>query len=78
MNILTNTHRRTGGKRRELDVALLYNILRVILPLLLRIKFRKKWETDGNFICRYVLELAKFDNKFIYELWKAPIADQKK
>lgn len=61
----------------KLDVALLRSILRPILPLLLPITCRKKWDPDGNFICRYVPELAKFDN-FFYELWKAPIADQKK
>ena len=42
------------------------------------IAFGKKWDPNGNFIRRYVPELAKFDKKFIYEPWKAPIADQKK
>lgn len=42
------------------------------------IAFGKKWDPNGDFIRRYVPELAKFDKKFIYEPWKAPIADQKK
>jgi cryptochrome len=42
------------------------------------IAFGKKWDPNGDFIRRYVPELANFDKKFIYEPWKAPIADQKK
>ncbi|OOQ86664.1 putative DNA photolyase [Penicillium brasilianum] len=42
------------------------------------IAFGKKWDPNGDFVRRYVPELAKFDKKFIYEPWKAPIADQKK
>ncbi|KAF7715864.1 Uncharacterized protein PECH_007975 [Penicillium ucsense] len=42
------------------------------------IAFGKKWDPNGDFIRHYVPELAKFDKKFIYEPWKAPIADQKK
>ena len=42
------------------------------------ISFGKKWDPNGDFIRRYVPELAKFDKKFIYEPWKAPIADQQK
>lgn len=65
-------------KYRKLDVALLHRILRAILPLLRPppplhpITFGKKWDPDGNFIRRYVPELANFDNKFIYKPWKAP------
>ncbi|EOA90063.1 hypothetical protein ACJQWK_07715 [Exserohilum turcicum] len=42
------------------------------------IAFPQKWDKEGNFIRRYVPELAKFDKKYIYEPHKAPIADQKK
>jgi deoxyribodipyrimidine photolyase len=42
------------------------------------IAFPQKWDKEGNFIRRYVPELEKFDKKFIYEPWKAPISDQKK
>ncbi|KAI2794365.1 hypothetical protein POX_a00963 [Penicillium oxalicum] len=42
------------------------------------IAFGKKWDPNGDLIRRYVPELAKFDKKYIYEPWKAPIADQKK
>lgn len=42
------------------------------------ISFGKKWDPEGRFVRRYCPELAKFDKKFIYEPWKAPIADQKK
>lgn len=40
--------------------------------------FGKKWDPQGELIRRYCPELAKFDKKYIYEPWKAPIADQKK
>ncbi|KAJ5267192.1 DNA photolyase [Penicillium angulare] len=42
------------------------------------IAFGRKWDPEGTFIRRYVPELADFDKKYIYEPWKAPIADQKK
>jgi cryptochrome len=42
------------------------------------IAFAQKWDKEGNFIRRYVPELAKFDKKYIYEPHKAPIADRKK
>jgi deoxyribodipyrimidine photolyase len=42
------------------------------------IAFPQKWDKNGDFVRRYVPELAKFDKKYIYEPWKAPIADQKK
>lgn len=42
------------------------------------ISFGKKWDPEGLFVRRYCPELAKFDKKYIYEPWKAPIADQKK
>lgn len=42
------------------------------------IAFPQKWDKEGAFVRRYVPELEKFDKKYIYEPWKAPIADQKK
>lgn len=42
------------------------------------VAFPQKWDRDGAFVRRYVPELARYDAKFIYEPWKAPIADQKK
>jgi deoxyribodipyrimidine photolyase len=42
------------------------------------IAFPQKWDKNGDFVRRYVPELAKFDKKYIYEPWKAPISDQKK
>lgn len=42
------------------------------------VSFGKKWDPEGQLIRHYVPELSKFDKKFIYEPWKAPIADQKK
>jgi len=41
------------------------------------IAFPKKWDPEGNFVRKYVPELELFDAKYIYEPWKAPIADQK-
>lgn len=42
------------------------------------IAFGKKWDPQGELIRKYCPELSKFDKKYIYEPWKAPIADQKK
>lgn len=42
------------------------------------IAFPKKWDPEGNFVKRYVPELAAYGRKYIYEPWKAPIADQKR
>jgi len=42
------------------------------------IAFPQKWDKDGEFVRKYVPELAKFDKKYIYEPHKAPIVDQKK
>jgi len=42
------------------------------------VAFGKKYDPDGTYIRTYVPELAAFPAKYIYEPWKAPIADQKK
>lgn len=42
------------------------------------IAFPQKWDKEGNFVRKFVPELEKFPQKYIYEPWKAPIADQKK
>jgi cryptochrome len=42
------------------------------------IAFPKKTDKDGSFVRKYVPELKDYDAKFIYEPWKAPIADQRK
>ncbi|KAF2875621.1 FAD binding domain of DNA photolyase-domain-containing protein [Massariosphaeria phaeospora] len=42
------------------------------------IAFPQKWDKDGDFVRRYVPELRGFDKKYIYEPWKAPVADQRK
>ncbi|KAF2106126.1 cryptochrome-2 [Lophiotrema nucula] len=42
------------------------------------IAFPKKWDKNGLFVKRYIPELANYPAKYIYEPWKAPIADQKK
>ncbi|CZR54406.1 related to Deoxyribodipyrimidine photolyase [Phialocephala subalpina] len=42
------------------------------------IAFPQKWDKEGKFVRRYVPELKGLDKKYIYEPWKAPIADQKK
>jgi cryptochrome len=41
------------------------------------IAFPQKWDKEGEFVRRYVPELAKLNKKYIYEPWKAPLADQK-
>ncbi|KAJ5105379.1 hypothetical protein NUU61_002726 [Penicillium alfredii] len=42
------------------------------------VAFGKKWDPEGLFIRHHCPELSQFDKKYIYEPWKAPIADQKK
>ena len=42
------------------------------------ITFPKKTDINGDFVRHFVPELKNFDKKYIYEPWKAPIADQKK
>lgn len=42
------------------------------------IAFPKKRDKEGHFVKRYVPELKNYSAKYIYEPWKAPIADQKK
>ncbi|KAH8701314.1 FAD binding domain of DNA photolyase-domain-containing protein [Phaeosphaeriaceae sp. PMI808] len=42
------------------------------------VAFPAKWDREGAFVRRYVPELKEFDSKFIYEPWKATIADQKR
>lgn len=41
------------------------------------IAFGKKWDPEGEFVRRYCPELKKYNKKFIYEPWRAPIQDQK-
>lgn len=41
------------------------------------ISFPKKWDPQGRFVRRYVPELEKYSDKYIYEPHKAPIQDQK-
>lgn len=41
------------------------------------VSFGKKWDPDGQLIRRYCPELSRFDKKYIFEPWKAPISDQK-
>lgn len=40
--------------------------------------FPKKYDPSGALVRHYCPELAGFPDKFIYEPWTAPIADQKK
>jgi cryptochrome len=42
------------------------------------VAFPKKTDINGDFVRHFVPELKDFDKKYIYEPWKAPIADQKK
>ena len=42
------------------------------------IAFPQKTDKQGDFVREYVPELAKYPAKYIYEPWKAPVADQKK
>ena len=42
------------------------------------VAFPKKWDKEGAFVRKYVPELARFPEKYIYEPWKAPVVDQKK
>lgn len=39
--------------------------------------FGKKWDKNGEFIRKYVPELKMYGEKYIYEPWKASLADQR-
>ena len=41
------------------------------------VAFPKKYDKDGAYVRRWLPALANFPSKYIYEPWKAPIADQK-
>lgn len=42
------------------------------------ITYGQKSDKSGALIRRYIPELAGLADKYVYEPWKAPIADQKK
>ena len=42
------------------------------------IAFAKKTDAKGEFVRKFVPELAELPDKYVYEPWKAPIQDQKK
>ncbi|KAK8247640.1 FAD binding domain of DNA photolyase-domain-containing protein [Phyllosticta capitalensis] len=42
------------------------------------VAFPKKWDKKGEFVRKYVPELAKYSDKCIYEPWTASAADQRK
>jgi len=42
------------------------------------VAFPKKTDPKGVFVRRYCPELKSFPDKYIYEPWKAPVADQRK
>mmetsp|Transcript_25798 Transcript_25798/g.83314 ORF Transcript_25798/g.83314 Transcript_25798/m.83314 type:complete len:566 (+) Transcript_25798:85-1782(+) len=42
------------------------------------VAFPKKYDKDGAYVRHWLPQLAKFPSKYIYEPWKAPIAEQKK
>ena len=41
------------------------------------VAFPKKYDKNGDYVRRWLPQLAHFPAKYIYEPWKAPIADQK-
>jgi len=42
------------------------------------VAFPKKWDPDGLYVKRWLPQFANFPKKYIYEPWKAPLADQRK
>ena len=42
------------------------------------VAFPKKYDKDGAYVRRWLPQLKNYPNKYIYEPWLAPIADQKK
>ena len=54
--------------------AFFHQYFRVYSP----VAFPKKYDSNGDYVRRYIPKLANFPAKYIYEPWKAPIADQKK
>ena len=52
---------------------LFYQYFRCYSP----VAFPKKWDKNGDYVRHWLPQLAKLPAKYIYEPWKAPIADQK-
>ena len=42
------------------------------------VAFPKKYDKNGDYVRRWLPQLKDYPAKYIYEPWKAPIADQKK
>ena len=42
------------------------------------VAFPKKYDKEGAYVKKWLPQLKNFPAKYIYEPWKAPIADQKK
>ena len=42
------------------------------------VAFPQKYDKNGDYVRRWVPQLRDYPAKYIYEPWKAPIADQKK
>jgi len=42
------------------------------------VAFPKKYDKDGMYVRKWLPQLKTFPSKYIYEPWRAPIADQKK
>lgn len=42
------------------------------------VAFPQKWDKNGDFVRKYVPELKALDRKYIYEPWKASVADLKR
>lgn len=42
------------------------------------VAFGRKTDVEGKFVKHFVPELESYDQKYIYEPWRAPIADQKR
>jgi cryptochrome len=42
------------------------------------VAFPKKYDKDGAYVRKWLPQLANFPSKYIYEPWRAPIADQRK
>jgi cryptochrome len=66
------------GRRWQLDMVELQAFFSIFYRVYSPVAFGRKTGVEGAVVKYFMPELKKFNQKYIYEPWKAPIADQKR